>query len=325
MKRVYTLLLAVSFALNGMGQTTGQHVDSALSAYRPFVIEGAHWAIDESICDEMGSCDAGMGTYITDVIHHFYKLEGDTVFNSITYKKMYHNFWYTGYPIWGTSYQEPGIYGYFRDDTLARKVYWIPVGSPLCYTDSIFLDFSHQVGDTFNMPFTYSSDGVSCSQDSFTIDSMDFSGFEGYLVRTKYFYNYHVNWGVFGNLGNLRLFEGIGFSYGFQVDYGGGDGNSQGSWLISYCVGLDSECPSAINNILPEQIHIALIPNPANDIVKIKATGALITEVEIIDMNGRRVLTTPQSEVDVSNLAPAIYFAIIHTNLGIARRKLVKD
>ena len=301
----------------------------AQSSYNKFIVEGAHWKVDKYYCNPFGSCDAGMGTIIFDTIHNFYKLEGDTTINSLVYKKLWHSQWGHCFGTCGQPTEPYSVIAYLIEDTLNKKVYWKPLTTSRCVSDSILFDFSWQIGDTLMIRDTINDGGFPCSIDSFFVDSSNSSGFQNYSVRTTYIHNLSPLYFPLGFFINqVALYEGIGYSYGFNIDYLYFDGPQLGSTLIYYCVGNDSTCgsnlPTGIENILPDSFALTVQPNPTTGVVAFKSVISQITKIEIIDMNGRCILSSLSNELNVSGLPPAMYFAIIHTSEGIARRRFVK-
>jgi Secretion system C-terminal sorting domain len=101
-KRMYSLnhfwllsLLAL-FELNSAGA-------QPLRPYVPMAIEGAHWAMDVRVSD------AGRILYVG---RYHYLVHGDTIVQGRAYKKLYHC---------------PALIGLLRDDTLSRKVLYLPI------------------------------------------------------------------------------------------------------------------------------------------------------------------------------------------------------
>ena len=81
------------------------------------------------------------------------------------------------------------------------------------------------------------------------------------------------------------------------------------------------------NSIVTIDNSVGIYPNPANDVVHIKANSA-INSIEIYDVQGRIIhkkITNVDNEVlDVSNLTKGIYFLMIKTEIGQKAEKLIK-
>ncbi len=315
----------------------GTTLVSSQSSYNEFIKEGAHWQIDEYYCDELGTCDAGdPANFFMDTYHGYYKLQGDTLLDSILYKKMYKAYWaqcdncpnYMPRDRGSSCYK---LFALLTEDTATKKVYWRPVIPLMCDTDSVFLDFSRQPADSFNVVCFESTEPLTyCITDSFTIDSSNNSGFDTFAVRTSYYFDRtSTTWGVIGNTGNLRLFEGIGFSYGFRVEYGYGDCNCVGSTLMSYWLGNDSICPAnfpnAVNNITPANWDIKIYPDPASNNIVIKSGQAQLFKATILDLNGKCIFSSSSEELNISSLTPGLYFLSITTSYGIIHKSFIKQ
>ncbi|MDB5284694.1 MAG: hypothetical protein JWO06_3769 [Bacteroidota bacterium] len=331
MKYTFLILFVLLLSLNSQLK--------AQPAYNKFLVEGAHWEIDKFYCDWLGTCDPGAGAVMTDVYHGFYKLEGDTIIDSTIYKKMYFCYWsqcfkdpsfsevcpHSG-PTGDITYR---LFAFFSEDTIARKVYWRPLMTSQCPYDTVFLDFSWNMGDTVNL---YGNEnfgiggGPTCFNYKYGIDSVNNVGFQNYIRKTWNIKQVSPNIGP-----EFQLYEGIGYSYGFDLEFYDGDafiGDYPGAFLISYCVGNDSVCDGrrflSINDIPSDKFDVTLQPNPTSDNLIVKTEGAQIKLIEILDINGRTMLSSTLIDLNVSNLAPAVYFVIVNTNLGTVRKRLVK-
>lgn len=79
-----------------------------------------------------------------------------------------------------------------------------------------------------------------------------------------------------------------------------------------------------INDMELQANQIQIIPNPIEDVLKIK-TNLKIEAVRISDINGRVVLNSDsQNYLDVSHLEKGVYFATIATDSGIITKKILK-
>lgn len=68
--------------------------------------------------------------------------------------------------------------------------------------------------------------------------------------------------------------------------------------------------------------QVALYPNPATSIVNVKAEG--LQQVEVLDVNGRVVMTVKANKVDMSELSNGVYMFRVLTNNGVSMQKVVK-
>ena len=71
-----------------------------------------------------------------------------------------------------------------------------------------------------------------------------------------------------------------------------------------------------------DAINLAVYPNPANNVVNVMGEG--IEMVQILDVNGRTVLTADAGSINISSLANGVYFVRAITAKGVATQKIVK-
>ena len=94
--------------------------------------------------------------------------------------------------------------------------------------------------------------------------------------------------------------------------------NDFGSGRIDALAAVNAVGDDGVEEIDNEEVVI--YPNPVNDIVMIETHGrASLQNVIIYDVNGRKVLSTSESQIDISNLPNGIYFI----KLGEKTSKLV--
>lgn len=121
--------------------------------YIPMVEEGKYWVY--------------LNYYISSdedyvpVSGHAITFEGDTIINSITYKKVYKHLLKGGHPCmyppcWQFTYpyqtESKSLISFIREDTLAKKIYNLPI-DPYGFCDTLehlIFDFSLAIGDTVN-------------------------------------------------------------------------------------------------------------------------------------------------------------------------------
>ncbi|MBZ0327010.1 MAG: choice-of-anchor B family protein [Altibacter sp.] len=75
---------------------------------------------------------------------------------------------------------------------------------------------------------------------------------------------------------------------------------------------------------------IAVFPNPTNHIVNIYSPHAIIKNVEVYDVRGRRIVEILNSDenkyqLDLSSLETAIYFVKVDTDAGSITKKVIKE
>ena len=131
--------------------------------------------------------------------------------------------------------------------------------------------------------------------------------------------------------------EGVGSSRGFihagmyEPDHAG-DGEMY--HMLCYHVGNDvvyvnpeyNDCDLPYNVDENAESSIEVYPNPASDIIKILNSNNLnITGIEIIDLTGRIVLATGQTDdIDISNIHEGQYFVKLYGDSTIVRKLFIK-
>mgnify|MGYP003310329779 CR=1 FL=1 len=90
-------------------------------------------------------------------------------------------------------------------------------------------------------------------------------------------------------------------------------------WMIGCTTG--DEPNTGINTV--SDASISVYPNPTSDLLTITAEG--LKEVNILDVNGRVVMTANTNTVDMSNLSNGVYFVSVVTNNGVSTRSIVKE
>ena len=336
MKRIITLAAAL---FCGMCFCSAQ-------AYQPFLVDSAHWTIEENQC--IGNCDPAnppdaMDCYVTRI--YTLKLGGDTIVDSFVYKKLVQNIHTTvntggnGPCLWPVPSEVVtcGVVGLLWEDTTARKVYIrrtnYTTSSQWHTTDSMFLDFSLQVGDTlFSQAF---------ADTSYVVDSINYYGFNsGYptyhLFPVKTWYLHCAQAPAFTYIANIKLYESIGASVGFwgyQPSFEG----PYGSRLNSYYIGTDSAAGfSCMNPSLGiagnTSDFFSLYPNPTknNLTLDLNSTFDENLQFELADILGQTIftktVTSAKTEIDISDFSSGIYLWHLHSGGTIVRSgKVIHD
>jgi photosystem II stability/assembly factor-like uncharacterized protein len=79
-----------------------------------------------------------------------------------------------------------------------------------------------------------------------------------------------------------------------------------------------------IQSINPPKNQISIFPNPTNELINVQSSE-LINSISLYDVNGKFILETQQSQIDVSRLSTGIYFLSIKSNSSHAFLKFVKE
>lgn len=100
--------------------------------------------------------------------------------------------------------------------------------------------------------------------------------------------------------------------------------NDFGSGRIDALAAVNAIGDDGIEEIDNEGITI--YPNPVDDIVMIDTHGrASLQNVIVYDINGRKVLLTSESQIDISNLPSGIYLMKIETLECVFYKKIIKE
>lgn len=71
---------------------------------------------------------------------------------------------------------------------------------------------------------------------------------------------------------------------------------------------------------------VSLLPNPAHDVVRVVSSVGM-SEIELIDMKGIRVMKVSNCEtevsLDVKSLPQGTYVLRVHTHLGVVDKRLI--
>ena len=265
--------------------------------------------------------------------------KGDSLYNSKTYKKV--------------SYLN-AFQGLMREDTLAKKVYFIQY----CNTyEELLYNFSLNEGDTI----TYNLQSFNSSMTSgvFTVDSVRVK----HDYTTYYHKHFYLKNHTVANNNTLEIIEGVGnvshplfLYYHFNPDlYGtfpscsaanydeglsckwnngvkvytdsclaheasmhGGGGNIN---TCNYCWGSTGGIEK-----YEELEQVTISPNPNNGSFFIETNATTKQTVQIYDVNGRIVLTqfiNSKATIDASVLPSGIYNVSIINNEGFVNKRVV--
>lgn len=284
----------------------GFFANAQTSIYHPFPDSAAQWNIQWN----QGLCLGNDNYSIT--------VSGDTIINLQTYHKLFTPF----IQITNSSCTSGVLAGYrgaIRQDTIARKVFYIP---PTNLSEQLLYDFTMQVGDTvagFIETFAGSPDTV------VSIDSV--------LVGTTYRKRWEIN-----SWYNIYFIEGIGSTYGL-LERSLGYATDQ-PFITITCFQQNSQalypntsgnCP-LIDGIVSEEIssdQLIVFPNPIIDIFNISVTSNETMELTLYDFTSRVLLHQEfvhAVSLNMEQLAAGIYFyEVKNKNAVICNGKVVKE
>ncbi|MFN8285214.1 MAG: T9SS type A sorting domain-containing protein [Chitinophagales bacterium] len=281
--------------------------------YQHFAIEGAHWKQRSTYAPNAPDLLYPYGETTS-----WFKLEGDSLVDTLSYKQFYlsasaiYHFDQTS----SVSNNSPwSLLGLIREDTLERKVFLRNLISGYCgplNEDTLLFDFSKNIHDS--VMISLSACPGCCLKDSFYIDTIDnayHTPYTGY-VRKTWFINQQAD----KNFTQFQLYEGIGTSFGFFDSPGPAFEGGWVSWLQSYCIGPDSICGRGYvysglghDNKL---VGLTLYPNPSTD--NVFFNGVTPDNVYIFTVEGREtncVYDKQSNTVDIRMLARGMYVAEI--------------
>ena len=258
--------------------------------------------------------------------HHEYLIDGDSMINNISYSKVF----IIEYDVECSQiYSGPNYYGSLRNDSIFKKVYFIPYN----YDNEVLLyDFSLEIGDTvpeiidnYNYPDMYVLD----------IDSM-------YIYDTyrTCFYYYVLGWPI-----PIRIIEGIGAETGLfepitnfeQIHYLRCFHQSDTLYYINpddtscvletdtcIFVHIKEECKK-----LQKSIHI--FPNPCSQNINISNYDILqnaYIDVVIMDLQNRIIYKERSyddyTNIELSNILPGYYIITVSNEDDKFSQKILK-
>lgn len=215
--------------------------------------------------------------------------------------------------------------GLFRNDSINKKVFYIPVDST---SESLLYDFNLLQGDTIR---GYMEDIAKIHFDTTfyaVIDSVDSILVNGSFRKR---WRYHTNdfWGLIW--GGGEIIEGIGSTYGLlegllpMFDDNG--------ILVCY-----SEYGSSLYGISPCLLvtnvkntskigGVKIYPNPNNGKFTIKLNNTENATIEIYTISGQfilqKIVTKNTIQIDLSNYQKGMYFVKVNTPNGTMVKKIV--
>jgi hypothetical protein len=264
--------------------------------YQPVAVENAHWFMNAAYPEPAPPA------------HHVFVVRGDTVVNTLAYKKLYYqelaNQGQLSPPY---LLADERLWGLIRDDEQARQVFVVafepyefgydcPLGE-----EHLLFDFSIQPGDSTGQCLWY-------EDYPWILDSVGTTWSYGADRRTLYSDRYEAPVSI--------IYEGIGSPDGLlgtltylptiDMDY---------YWLHEYCVGTDADCGIISSAYaLPEAgSGLSAFPNPARETVYLKTDIPLTPEAQIwvCDLFGRPVyqglFPAAEKSISVGGWAPGLY------------------
>ncbi len=214
------------------------------------------------------------------------------------------------------------IIGYIYEDTLSKKVYYLPLNGNYCINnDNLLFNFSLKKDDTLDLcdkkvlyPYTFSSAKPK-------IDSVKNSFLFNKNRKSLYVQGVQGYWG-FLPFGLSRITEGIGYQYfGVLIN------QNHKERFYKFCEGSLQDCKfsTATKNTI-NQAKIRVFPNPTTDKIIIESEEN-IESIHIYDINGKIITLDNQSNtINISHLSNGMYFIKIKFENGFQYfHKLIKQ
>jgi len=211
--------------------------------------------------------------------------------------------------------------GSFRNDTLNKKVFYLPIDS----TNEVLLyDFNLSVGDTIH---GYMEDlarlhfGPSYYAQIDSVDSV--------LINTNYRKRWHVkHYSQVINIDPGEIIEGIGHTNGLLEGFFSGF-DSNGSLVCYSENGLplygSSPCETVSVKELSLDKRFSVSPNPTNNILFIN-TDIDYNTINIYSLSGKLVKTQSASlQISVLDLPKGMYFIQLIGNKNNVVQKFIKE
>lgn len=272
--------------------------------YIPLAVEGAHWVIRFDKIETFERVD-GLWEYFAS---------GDTVIDSLTYKKIFKRDLVITQG--GPPFQPDGPYqlhGLIRDDSTIKKVYALRFyninhGCPM-NEEYLLFDFSLNVGDT--------------------VDLCGLPDFWDYVVQNIYFSEV-LGFSTRVYVLDPDIYEGMGSSYGlFEYMFApfkkNGKRYTSSTFLEYYC--RESPCMLFVsNNESVESPSIIISPTPAKDILYISSSAMNeITLITIYSNIGKKEIqvTRDFNKINVSKLEHGLYIIELIIDKKIVRQKIL--
>jgi len=280
------------------------------SVYHPFGVDGAVWRMQWTNYCLFTPC------YFQCYTDYQYRIEGDTMLSSITYKKVMKE----GYDIvqcfcngnlgqCTTSAYSSNFFCGIREDSITRRSFindgWQP--------EQLLYDFNLNVNDTMH--------GAYCN--GYVI-----AGIDSILIGGNYRKDYIINV-------NTKVIEGIGFvSNGFDGAFNSDFPCVCNDFWEFVCYSLDgtvlygdTNC-TVLNNVKGiKKNSFSISPNPAHDRINVECKMQN-AELKIYDMMGREVMEekihSPLSTFSFQ-LPGGVYFVRVSDGEKMAVQKLVVE
>ena len=186
-------------------------------------------------------------------------------------------------------------------------------GYDIRFSESIFRDQEIDAWGKVRMPNDLTYDVIRVKEYTIKIDSVfliifgsesyqeDYSSFD-----TSYTYSFYTN--------DTEIKYPL-----LEVKYDNKEDTILSTKWLAFEGGIETGIATLTNN---DNTEISIYPNPSANIITIN-TKDKITSVNIYNTQGKIVKTASQKQIQVSDLAPAIYFVEVKTKHNIYRQKII--
>jgi len=276
--------------------------------YEPILKEGSFWDIKEE------SWDFGRSSEITCIRRKRIQVNGDTIINTNTYKKLKHAYFAeTNGPC---TVQTPNVINesdfksidnlFLREDISKKILYILAKTSDNNFKEFTLCDFNLKIGDTLKN-YYWNEENV-----------------ENIIIISDIKTNEN-NRSVFYTSSGHTYTEGIGRNDNNLVPY---NLISEGLIESLFCFG-NEENQNSCETILSTENYtlstIKVFPNPVKDILSIQNTENIT--IKIYSINGSLLKTKTSNtnlEVDISSFSSGLYFLEISNLSSREKRKFIK-
>ncbi len=311
-------ILAVIFLIEGISMQAMAQTNT----YHPFPEDSATW------CAAQCGLQGNAFNQVTD------QLNGKVLINGNWYSRMLHyeRSCYGASMCYCAQLNGAGTTTYYiRQDTAQKKV-WIYV--PSTNSDTIFLDFNLNVGDTIDGSKAYWAQLFNLG-DLIVVNSID-----SVLIGTQYRTRYNYLYQGFPN----SMIEGIGPDHGFFYEANIGYDHVQGLSLFTQnnqifypyyspdTIGMWQHCYDFTAGIEePNQIAYSISPNPSPGKFTIRFAQYLSKgSIEIYSAIGKKVWNENiynelKKEVHLKNISNGIYFVKVSDGEKSYCKKLIVE
>lgn len=300
-------------------------LNKLLAQYIPMVEEGKFWIYQQQENQDFWTPISGFAiTFL-----------GDTIINSLSYKKVYqlnlkgeHCSDVTQYPCWDFDipYQAESkqLISFIREDTVNRQVYNLPISNNGFFCDFeeyLMMDFSSSIGDTLN-DCVYESIGAD-NTSMYSLGIVDSINVVEAFDKPR---NTIFTTGLYLVIGlpaisELYFHEGVGINtYGLFY--------RSRSVFYDFCEGEMDQCNLILSqNSIDKNKQINIFPNPSKGIFQISMEEEKIELIKVYSLLGELKSEFQNSnDIDISDFPKGVYFLeIITKNNERLINKILKE